>query len=183
MSEAIKSGDTIKVNYTGKFGNGEVFDSSEGREPIKFTVGEGKLLDGFELAAIGMKVGEKKTVTLPPEEAYGERSDDNFVDIPREAIPDGMPLTVGMQVPLNDPSGKPVLAKVAEIQQEFVRMDINHVLAGATLIFDIEIVETGLTPDEPGAGGCAPGGCCGGGDADAGAGCGEGGGCCGGTNC
>lgn len=164
MSETVKSGDTIRVNYTGKFESGEVFDSSEGGDPIKFTVGGGQLLDGFQRAAIGMKVGEKKTVTLPPAEAYGERSDENFVEIPKEAIPDDMPLTVGMQVPLNDPSGKPVLATVDDIGDEVVRMDINHMLAGATLVFDIEIVETGLTPDAQcgsGAGGCGSqeGGC------------------------
>ncbi len=157
MAEAIKSGDTIAVNYTGKLENGVVFDSSEGREPLKFTVGTGQLIKGFDQAVIDMNVGDKKTVTIPPEEGYGPRNEDNVVELPKDTVPEDMELTVGMQLHLSDPNGNPVPAVVAEIGEDVIKMDINHMLAGKTLIFDIEILETGLEP-EAHACGCGTGG-------------------------
>ncbi len=147
MAEAIKAGDTIKVNYTGKLDNGVVFDSSEGREPLKFTVGTGQLIKGFDQAVIDMTVGDKKTVTILPEDGYGPRNEDNIVELPRDTVPEDMELTIGMQLHLSDPNGNPVPAVVAEIGEDVIKMDINHILAGKTIIFDIEIVETGLEPD------------------------------------
>ena len=146
MTEAIKSGDTIAVDYTGKLDNGDVFDTSEGKTPLTFTVGAGMLIKGFDDAVIGMKKGESKTVTIPPEEGYGPRDDDAVVEIPKEHIPEDIPLTVGVELQLQDPNGHPVPATVAEITDEVVKMDINHFLAGKTLIFDITIADTGLTP-------------------------------------
>ncbi len=147
MTQTIKAGDTISVHYTGRLESGEVFDSSEGREPLKFTVGSGMLIKGFDDAVTGMKKGEQKTVTIAPEQGYGERNEEMFVDIPRQNIPEDLPLTTGVQVQLQDPNGNPVAAVVSEISDENVRMDLNHFLAGKTLEFDIAIVETGLTPD------------------------------------
>ena len=172
MTEAIKSGDTIAVDYTGKLENGDVFDSSEGREPLTFTVGAGMLIKGFDQAVLGMKKGESKTVTIPPEEGYGPRNEEAVVDIPRMHIPDDLPLKEGVEVQLQDPSGRPVPARVAEINEDHVKMDINHFLAGETLVFDITIADTGL---EPPAQDCGCG--CGTDAQDCGTGCG---GSCGG---
>jgi peptidylprolyl isomerase len=146
MSEAIKAGDTIAVNYTGKFEDDTVFDSSAGKDPLQFTVGAGQLIKGFDEAVLGMKKGEKKTITLAPEEAYGPRQEGMIIDIPRAQIPEDMKLEVGMRLHLRDPNGNPVPAVVAEITEEVVKMDANHPMAGKTLIFDIEIAETGLKP-------------------------------------
>ncbi len=146
MSEAIKAGDTIAVNYTGRFEDDTVFDSSEGKQPLRFTVGSGQLIKGFDKAVVGMKKGEKKTITLTPEEAYGPRQEGMIIDIPRAQIPADMKLEVGMRLHLRDPNGNPVPAVVAEITDEVVKMDANHPMAGKTLIFDIEIAETGLKP-------------------------------------
>ena len=158
MTEAIKAGDTISVNYTGKFENGDIFDTSEGRNPLVFMVGAGQLISGFDSAVVGLKAGDKKTITVSPEEGYGERRDELVVDMPASNIPPDMNLTVGMQVQLVDQSGNPIPAYVQEISDDIVKMDVNHPLAGKTLMFDIEVVETGLEPQPMGCGsGC--GGC------------------------
>lgn len=172
MTEAIQSGDTIAVDYTGKLENGDVFDSSEGKTPLTFTVGAGMLIKGFDEAVIGMKKGESKTVTIPPEMGYGPRNDDAVVEIPRDQIPDEIPLSEGLELQLQDPNGRPVPARVTEITDEIVKMDVNHFLAGKTLVFDITIADTGL---EPPAHGC--GGGCGTDADDCSSGCGDGG-CC-----
>lgn len=147
MTKAIAAGDTISVHYTGRLEDGDVFDSSEGRSPLKFTVGAGQLIRGFDDAVVGMVPGEKKTVTVSPEEGYGERREDHVVDFPKANIPADMNLEVGMVVQMSDQSGRPIPVIVAEIGDDVVKMDVNHPLAGKTLSFDIEIVETGLEPD------------------------------------
>ena len=146
MSEAIKSGDTIAVDYTGKFENGDVFDSSEGRQPLTFTVDTGMLIKGFDQAVIGMKKGESKTVTIPPEMGYGPRDEEAMVEIPRAQFPQDMSLTEGLELQLQNPAGQPVPARIASINETNVTMDVNHFLAGKTLVFDISIAETGLEP-------------------------------------
>ncbi|MCP4023078.1 MAG: peptidylprolyl isomerase [Desulfobacteraceae bacterium] len=160
MTQEVKSGDTIKVDYTGKFENGDVFDTSEGKTPLKFTVGAGMLIKGFDQAVMGMQVGDKKTITVQPEEGYGIRNEEAFVDIPRANIPEDIPLTEGLAITLSDPDGRPIPAMVAEITDDNVKMDLNHALAGKVLEFDIKVVETGLEPDPPGCGcGSDPSGC------------------------
>ncbi len=155
MTKAIKSGDTISVDYTGKLQNGKVFDTSEGQSPLKFTVGSGMLIKGFDQAVIGMKKGDTKTVVIEPEEGYGLRDEELYVDIPKMHFPEDIPLVEGLQLELQDPDGRPVPASIAEIREDIVRMDINHFLSGKTLEFDITIMETGLEPDAHGCGsGC-----------------------------
>lgn len=144
MIPVVKKGDTISVNYTGRFIDGKVFDSSDGRSPLKFTVGEGQLVRGFDNAVVGMQTGEKKTVTIAPAEGYGEYIDEKLLDIPKANIPDDMDLETGMHVQLADQEGRAVPAVVAEVVDEAIRLDLNHPLAGKTLIFDIEIVEIEL---------------------------------------
>ena len=140
MSRTVRDGDAITVHYTGHLESGEIFDSSQGRSPLAFTVGTGQLVKGFDNAVLGMAVGEKKTVTLLPADAYGDRKDDLFVDLRKKHIPEGMDLEVGMVVELSDGGQNVIPALVQEIHDEFVRMDLNHYLAGKVLVFDIEIV-------------------------------------------
>jgi peptidylprolyl isomerase len=140
VSRTVRDGDAITVHYTGHLESGEIFDSSQGRSPLAFTVGTGQLVKGFDHAVLGMAVGEKKTVTLLPADAYGDRKDDLFVDLRKKHIPEGMDLEVGMVVELSDGGQNVIPALVQEIHDEFVRMDLNHYLAGKVLVFDIEIV-------------------------------------------
>ena len=147
MKKAIQSGDTVSVHYTGKLENGEVFDSSSGRRPLIFTVGCGQIIRGFDEAVVGMTAGEKKTVTIAPEMAYGPRQAELIVDIPKNTVPEDMELEKGMMIELIDPQGNKIPAEVFEILDEVVKMDLNHFLAGKTLVFDIEIVEAGPSQD------------------------------------
>jgi len=147
MRRAIQSGDTVSVHYTGKLESGEVFDSSSGRRPMTFTVGTGQIIRGFDEAVLGMAVGDRKTVTIAPEMAYGPRQLELIVDIPRTTVPEGMDLEKGMMIELVDPQGNRIPAEVFEILDEVVKMDLNHFLAGKTLVFDIEIVSAGPEQD------------------------------------
>lgn len=147
MRRAIQSGDTVSVHYTGKLENGEIFDSSSGRRPMTFTVGTGQIIRGFDEAVLGMAVGDRKTVTIAPEMAYGPRQLELIVDIPRTTVPEGMDLEKGMMIELVDPQGNRIPAEVFEILDEVVKMDLNHFLAGKTLVFDIEIVSAGPEQD------------------------------------
>lgn len=156
MAATVQKGDTISVHYTGRLADGDIFDSSEGREPLKFTVGAGQMIPGFDAAVVGMAPGEKKTVSIAPDQAYGERSDDFLFDFPRANVPEGMELEEGMQVYLQDNAGNPLPATVVAIGEESLKMDCNHPLAGKTLVFDISVAETGLKPDAPS---CAPSSC------------------------
>jgi peptidylprolyl isomerase len=150
MSEPVKAGDTITVHYTGKLENGEVFDSSEGREPLKFTVGAGQLIQGFDSAVVGMLPGDKKTVTIAPEQGYGPHMTERIFEMPKENVPEDMELEVGMRVQLSDKDKNPVPALIIALEDEIIKLDLNHPLSGKTLTFDIEIHETGLEPDTPG---------------------------------
>jgi peptidylprolyl isomerase len=137
----IKKGDTILVHYAGKIENGEMFDSSEGHDPLKFTVGSGNIITGFDNAVMGMKKGDKKTVTITPGDGYGERLNENIVTIPRGDSPEEQNVAVGMPVYLVDQEGENIPGIVTEVFADTVNVDINHPLAGKTLVFDIEIVE------------------------------------------
>ncbi|MEO7265164.1 MAG: peptidylprolyl isomerase [Ferruginibacter sp.] len=137
----VKNGDVVKVHYTGKLTNGDQFDSSAGREPLEFTVGAGQMIKGFDAAMPGMEVGEKKTINIPAEEAYGERSEEAVIPFPKENIPPEMKLEPGMQLNLTNQQGQPVPVVVKEVQDDVVLLDANHFLAGEALVFDIELVE------------------------------------------
>jgi len=148
MKKAIQSGDTVSVHYTGKVENGETFDSSLGRRPLTFTVGCGQIIRGFDEAVIGMIAGEKKTVTISPDKAYGPSRMELMVDIPKNTVPEDMELEKGMMIELIDPQGNKIPAQVMEILEEVVKMDLNHFLAGKTLVFDIEILTVGQPKDQ-----------------------------------
>ena len=138
-----KNGDLVKVHYTGKLINGEQFDSSAGREPLEFTVGADQMIKGFDAAIPGMSVGDKKTINIIADDAYGPRSEDAIIEFPKENVPPEMILEAGMPLTLTNQQGQPVQAIVLEIKEDIIVMDANHALAGEELIFDIELVEIG----------------------------------------
>jgi len=137
----VKVGDKVKVHYTGKLEDGEQFDSSEGREPLAFTVGAGQMIKGFDAALPGMSVGDKKQVNIAATEGYGERSEDAMIDFPKENVPADMKLELGMSLTLTNQEGQPFPVVITEIKEESVLLDANHFLAGKALVFDIELVE------------------------------------------
>jgi len=140
MSKA-KKGDVVKVHYKGKLNSGEQFDSSEGREPLEFTVGAGQMIPGFDAAIPGMVVGEKKTIVIAPENAYGKKNEEAIIEFPISNIPPDMKLEPGMKLQLRNEAGHPIPVIVTEVKEEVVILDANHELAGKELIFDIELVE------------------------------------------
>ncbi|HRE63667.1 MAG TPA: peptidylprolyl isomerase [Ferruginibacter sp.] len=137
----VKSGDTVKVHYTGKLLNGEQFDSSVGREPLEFTVGAGMMIKGFDAALPGMELGDKKTVNIPAADAYGEKDPNAIIPFPKENVPADMKLEPGMQLTLTNQQGQPFPVVVTEIKDDVIVLDANHFLAGEELVFDIELVE------------------------------------------
>ncbi len=139
MSQA-KTGDTVRINYTGTLTNGETFDSSDGRDPLEFIVGSGQIIPGLDSAIPGMAVGDKKTVEVPCAQAYGDSNPDARQAIPRSEIPDNIPLDPGTQLQMQTPQGQVVQVTVAEVTEEEVTLDANHPLAGKDLIFAIEIM-------------------------------------------
>jgi len=138
--QQVKSGDKVKVHYHGKLTSGETFDTSEGRDPLEFTVGSGQVIKGFDDALMDMQPGEKKTVQIPVNEAYGERREDMIVQYPRQEFPDDMTPEVGMQLHMSDNMGNNFPVVITEVQEEIVVLDANHPLAGQDLIFDLELV-------------------------------------------
>jgi len=137
----VKNGDTVQVNYTGKLADGTVFDSSVERGPLEFTLGAGQLIPGFEKAVLGMKVGEKKTVTIPANEAYGPHRDEQVVEIPREEFPSDLTPQVGQQLVVTQQDGRQIIVVITEVSDETVTIDANHPLAGKDLTFEIELVK------------------------------------------
>jgi len=140
-TQQAKTGDTVKVHYTGRLGNGTVFDTSMGREPLQFTLGQGQMIRGFEQAVMGMSVGEHKTVSILSAEAYGSYRDDLVVVMDRANLPPDWQPEVGAQYTFTSPEGSLFQATVIEITESTVTIDANHPLAGKDLIFDIELVE------------------------------------------
>lgn len=135
-----KSGDTVKIHYTGTLDNGTQFDSSAGREPLEFALGGGQVIPGFDKAVDGMAVGESKTVTIPAEEAYGQRHEQLVQEVPKTALPDEMEPSVGMQLQSQSPDGQVMNLVVTEVADESITVDANHPLAGQALTFAIELV-------------------------------------------
>ncbi len=135
-----KAGDKVSVHYHGKLTDGTTFDSSEGRAPLSFVVGQGQVIKGFDDALLDMKVGDKKTVNIPVDQAYGPAASENFIEFPKTDFPEGANPEVGMQLHLNDREGNTFPVVVSEVKEESVVLDANHPLAGKDLIFDIELV-------------------------------------------
>lgn len=137
----VKDGDTIKVHYTGKLEDGTVFDSSKDGEPLELTIGAGNVIEGFEKGVIGMERGSSKTVTIPPEEAYGSMNEELVAKVKKENFPENITPAIGEQLQLKQQDGNIVNVTITEIRGDTVTLDANHPLSGKTLIFDIELVE------------------------------------------
>lgn len=139
-TQVAKAGDTVQIHYTGTLQDGSVFDSSEGRDPLQFTLGSGQVIKGFDDGVTGMAVGEKKTVEIPCDDAYGPINPAMMQDVPREQIPDEIPLELGMMLQMQGPAGDVLPVKVANITDDTVTLDANHMLAGKDLTFALELV-------------------------------------------
>lgn len=171
--EKVENGLYVSVSYKGTLQNGEVFDSSEGRQPLEVHIGAGQLIKGFEAALMDMSLNEKKEFTLTPDEAYGEWDEDQIHHFARSAVPPEMDPQVGQTIGLTAQSGHQVPARISHVDEEKITVDLNHPLAGETLTFHIEVVGISPTPTQEPVG-CGSG--CGSGSDDHG--CGSGGGCC-----
>lgn len=141
--QQVKNGDTVKVHYHGRLTDGTTFDSSEGRDPLEFKVGAGNVIKGFDDAMVDMKVGDKKTVEIPVDEAYGQRNDNMLMEYPKTDFPDDMTPETGLQLHMSDNQGNVFPVVITEVKEEVVVLDANHPLAGKDLVFDIELVSIG----------------------------------------
>lgn len=137
----VKSGDVVRIHYTGKLADGTEFDSSAGREPLEFQVGAGQIIPGLERRVEGMTVGEKETVTVPADDAYGPRDEAQVQTLPRTALPEGMDVSVGTRLQASTQDGRQIALTVVDLNEEQVTVDANHPLAGQDLVFDVEVVE------------------------------------------
>jgi peptidylprolyl isomerase len=137
----VKENDTVRVHYTGKLKDGQVFDSSLDREPLEFTLGQGMLIPGFENAVIDMKVNEKKTIEIPVSEAYGDVNKDLFHKVEKAQLPETIIPEVGLGLVSKDPNGNEHQFRIAEVKDDHIIVDGNHPLAGHELIFDLELVD------------------------------------------
>ncbi|NIS68689.1 MAG: peptidylprolyl isomerase [Proteobacteria bacterium] len=136
-----KHGDTVKVHYTGKLEDGTVFDSSENREPLEFTIGEGKIIPGFERAVIGMSPGESKTEKVPADQAFGPYREELVLEVDRKQIPADVELKVGKRLQFRHANGRATQGLITDVSESKVTLDANHPLARSDLIFDIQFLE------------------------------------------
>jgi len=140
MTQA-KSGDTVRIHYTGKLDDGTQFDSSSGREPLEFEVGSGQVIPGFDQAVEGMTVGDTRSVRLEPADAYGVRHEQLIQEVPRSALPDEISPEIGMALQSQSPDGQVTRLTVTAVTEQSITVDANHPLAGQALSFDLELVE------------------------------------------
>lgn len=145
MAEA-KNGDAVKIHYTGKLGDGTVFDSSAGREPLEFTIGDGQVIPGFERMVIGMAPGESKTSTIDKQDAYGERSDEMVFRVDRSQLPSDLNPEVGQELYMQQPNGMALPVLVIDTDENSITIDANHPLAGEDLTFEIQLVSIDSPP-------------------------------------
>ena len=141
MPEQAQKGDTVQVHYTGRLADGQVFDSSEGGDPLEFKVGAGEVIKGFDDGVEGMSVGDKKRIEIESGDAYGERIDNLVQTIPREGLNLDTEPRVGMNLVMQLPDGNQIPVAITEVTADSITLDANHPLAGEKLIFDVERVE------------------------------------------
>lgn len=137
----VQNGDTIRIHYTGTLEDGSVFDSSDGREPLQFTVGSGQVIPGFDNAVLGLEPGDKRTVTIPSDEAYGEFRDEMVIQVGRDQLPEDLDPEIGDELQLTTPDGHPIPVLVTAMNDESLTLDANHPLAGEDLTFAIRLEE------------------------------------------
>ncbi|MEO1109178.1 MAG: peptidylprolyl isomerase [Pseudomonadota bacterium] len=136
----IKQGDRVRIHYTGTLLDGSVFDSSDGRDPLEFVVGSGQIIPGLDSSMPGLAVGDKKRVEIACVDAYGPINTAMRQEIPREGIPDNIPLDPGTQLQMQTPDGQALPVTIVDANDATVTLDANHPLAGQDLIFEIEVV-------------------------------------------
>lgn len=137
----VQGNETVKLHYTGKLNDGQVFDSSVEREPLEVKLGEGKLIPGFEKGLLDMKVNQKKTITITKNEAYGEVQKELFQKIPKDNLPDEIKPEVGMGLVSKNSDGSERQLRVSDVKDGFIIVDANHPLAGQDLTFELELLE------------------------------------------
>jgi peptidylprolyl isomerase len=137
----IEKGQKVKIHYTGTLDDGNKFDSSEGREPLEFEIGAGQVIPGFETGVADMAVGDKKSIHIPSEEAYGATREDMVMEFDRAQLPEGLEPEVGMGLQMQGPDGQAVPVQITAVAEETVTIDANHPLAGQNLNFELELVE------------------------------------------
>jgi FKBP-type peptidyl-prolyl cis-trans isomerase 2 len=138
---AAQIGDTVLIHYTGKLDDGSVFDTSHQRGPLRVSLGETRLIPGFQKAVLGMQPGESKTATVPAAEAYGDHKAEMVLEVERANLPPEVTPKVGLDLQLQTQTGQPVPAKIVDVSDKAVTIDANHPLAGRALTFDIELVK------------------------------------------
>lgn len=136
-----QNGDTVRVHYTGTLSDGSEFDSSAGRDPIEFTLGEGTVIPGFETAVADLEVGGSTKVTIPAAEAYGERNEGALQEVPIDAFGESGAPQPGWIVQLENPTGQRMNAMILDVNEEFATLDFNHPLAGQDLTFELKLEE------------------------------------------
>jgi peptidylprolyl isomerase len=134
-------GKSVRIHYTGKLDDGTTFDSSRGREPLQFTLGERQVIPGFETAVRGMQEGESRTVTIPADQAYGRHRPELVHQVPQDQVPAGVDLTPGARLEARAKDGRSIPLTVVAVEEGTVRLDANHPLAGQDLTFDIELLK------------------------------------------
>ena len=140
MAEA-KSGDTVKIHFTGKLQDETVIETSKDRDPLEFKIGDGNVIPGLEQGVIGMAAGDKKTIAISPEDAFGQPQEDLVVDVKKSEFPKDVELAAGVYLNIESSDGKEFKAKVVEIKEDTVILDANHPLAGVTINYDVELIE------------------------------------------
>ncbi len=141
MNQQAKKGDKVKVHYHGRLNDGTTFDSSQGRQPLEFEVGSGMVIKGFDDGVTGMSIGDKKTISIPAEDAYGQRQDEMVIEFPLNNFPPDITPEVGMTLNMHSENGQELPVVITNINEETITLDANHPLAGKDLIFDIELVD------------------------------------------
>ena len=139
--QQAKQGDTVRVHYHGRLTDGTTFDSSEGRQPLEFEVGSGTVIRGFDRGVNGMSVGEKKTISIPADDAYGQRQEEMMIEFPRSNFPPDIEPEIGMTLNMHSEDGNALPVVITDINPESIILDANHPLAGEDLIFDIELID------------------------------------------
>jgi FKBP-type peptidyl-prolyl cis-trans isomerase 2 len=143
MTEKVKKGDKVKLHYTGRIKDGDVFDSSKKREPLQFEAGAGQVIQAMDKAVIGMEAGERKNFTVGPEEGFGQYNENLLLEMPIDKMPQGISPKKGLQLQLVNEEGKSVPVRIAEVHDKFVKLDANHPLAGKELDFEVELLDIG----------------------------------------
>ncbi len=149
MSEelTVQDGQIVAMEYTLKV-DGDVADTSEGREPLAYLHGAGNIIPGLEREMLGMVVGESKDVVVAAADAYGEEDDQAFMDVPRDQFPKEIPMEVGIEIQVQNQSGQPMYARIHEVGEQTVKLNFNHPLAGKELYFSVKVVEIREPTDE-----------------------------------